>query len=628
MLFDGQRVLLTFNRPIIQQGGQDPSKELFFVSLNGGNSSEEITAVKHSTNDNKSIIISIADPIKNDDQVGFAYRPELATSSSVKLEDDAGEFVGNILRASIENDSRIKGVGPVLVTAQLAESGDEMLLSYDDALFAENREVDLGSFTIKANGKPIGIRSIQFVKLPETKKNKNEPAFTNLKGLLIELTSPIENNATVFLSYIVPTIETLRVIDGAGNEAKAFTDVKVINASKVPGAPPTIKSIETDQGGGLITIVFDERIKFANNKITPTRYTIKVNKNVQTIDQASLGQSDDTLLLRMNTAIPKGNPILFTYDDKDGVDGDKITDLQGNAVIKITDFQVTNNSQIDPMRATAGKSPTLDFHFSKVESLDSIGAHSEERVLTHQRLGPATYINDQGYVTETVIGNLLTGTESMAYWNTWNKNRVSAQIVEQDGPDGILVDATAIKDKLESNPPQEHNISQSVINNLTLSGPYFTSTLNRNTHAFSVYLKPGENCTEAFIKVGFLNVLQYVSFSGNGSLSVNTGSSTTGYANELIKKQHGWWEYVVVGKPVSPFDNEIKIGLTDNSTNLGRFIYNSNGNRELFIFAPQITEGVINVDPPMLTGVVPTYKPRFTQVIQDLGTKDFNGTFC
>ena len=228
----------------------------------------------------------------------------------------------------VTNNSTIANTTPpVPASGEVLALGDNLTLTFNEALDIAAGFPPASAFTVKADGVEVTVQLA---------------VFSRSDTLALNLSSTIKQGQTVTVSYTVPDTGTV-IADVAGNEAKAFDDFEVTNNSTVDGTPPIPASAQVVGAGDRLSLTFNEDLDIA--AVPPASAFIVKADGVEVAVQSVLASILDTLALRFSSTIKQGQTVTVSYTVPDT--GTVIADVAGNEAVTFEDFEVTNNSTVE-----------------------------------------------------------------------------------------------------------------------------------------------------------------------------------------------------------------------------------------------------------------------------------------
>ena len=378
----GNKLTLTFNENLGIGPGKLPPANAFIVKADG--TEVTVQSVGEGTGPDSFILRLPTGAIKPGQTVTVDY----AVPTTNPIRDVIGNPAAEFTDFEVTNNSTVEGIPPVPASAEVAQTGASLNVTFNEDLDFAAGFPPTSAFTVKADGVDVPVQSV-------------------LGGgdtlILFLLTDAIGARQIVTVSYAVPATGTV-IADLAGNDAVAFEDFPVTNNSTVANTtPPVPASAEVPASGASLTLTFNEDLDNGPGKLPPaSAFIVKADGADVPVQSVTAGGGADNFVLDLGAdAIKPGQTVTVDYAVPTT---NPIRDIAGNPAAEFTDFAVTNNSTVDeipPEPASAevgarGYDVTLTFN----EDLDRTAAFPPASAFTVK-------VDGVEVTVQSVVGTML-----------------------------------------------------------------------------------------------------------------------------------------------------------------------------------------------------------------------------
>ena len=381
----GGRVDLVFNETIASSAGAAQLADAFTVEADG----DEVAVSFATAFGDSELLLSLVGTIERGQTVTVSY----AVPATGAVEDADGNEAAAFADFPVSNDSAVDATAPVLASAEVPAAGDKLTLVFDEAIdLRPARLPPAGAFTVMADGAAVAVESVAAGDGPDS--------------LVLNLSDTIFQGQAVAAVYTVPGSGP-RIEDAAGNDSGAFPpDVAVVNNSAETRDPPELAGAEVPAAGDTLTLVFDETLDIAADRLPPAgAFAVKADGAAVAVQSVSEGSGPDRFVLGLSSAIEQGRTVSVSYTVPAAGAGVRIADVVGNETPGFTDLAVTNNSTVT-VRATV----------TIAAEHDRIGGGLEDLVFTlrrdgatgHRRQATVTIEQDRSWLAAPELSHTVT----------------------------------------------------------------------------------------------------------------------------------------------------------------------------------------------------------------------------
>jgi uncharacterized repeat protein (TIGR02059 family) len=333
---DGLRLTLTYNEALMSR---TLSSSKFTIFANGVSKGNPSNAIISASPNNTVVNLSLSSPLIEGQVIEVTYVGAYDTGSIFDL---ASNQAPNFTRFLAENLSTVDKTPPVLQGIEVPESGDRLILTYDETLGSTLPELNTTNFGVTVDGVAWIPSAIS----------------TSGSQLILSGSASIGAGATVVLTkYVAPTpsesTTNAAIQDVYGNDAASLTNVAVTNNSIID-LPPNFISAAVDSTGLVVTLFYNETL----SATTALKEDFQVISNGVILPVSSVEISGYSVKLTVSSPIGTGTQTTFTYaapTSDPAVTNNAIQDIAGNdAAAILTPTQIdTSASSVD------GVAPTL-----------------------------------------------------------------------------------------------------------------------------------------------------------------------------------------------------------------------------------------------------------------------------
>jgi Ca2+-binding RTX toxin-like protein len=230
---DGKTITLTFNEPL---NPKTAAPSTFAITLDGA-----ATAVAPSKVDvsGSTVVLTLSKTVAVGQDVTIAYNAPAANvlKTNAAVQDLAGNDAALVAAGTVvTNNSIVDLKAPKLLTAEVADNGLSIVLTYDEALAATKPAIS--AYTVKAGATDattiVTVTDVAVDSVNSTVTlTLKSPIAVDQKAVTIDYTvASTDADADVN----TPVIGNAAVQDAAGNDTAALSSFVVTNSSTVPGA--------------------------------------------------------------------------------------------------------------------------------------------------------------------------------------------------------------------------------------------------------------------------------------------------------------------------------------------------------------------------------------------------------
>jgi uncharacterized repeat protein (TIGR02059 family) len=334
---NGTTLTMTYNEPL---RAQTVGETRFVLRVDGVDIGNPRSAVIPSSPGNTAVL-TLWEPIGSGQVVALSYTGGWFTNAMFAraAASQAYDTVPNLTRYPVVNLSTVDKTPPVLQSVVVPESGDRLVLSYDEAL---------GSVVPGPAAFSVTVNGVTWV-----------PTSVSVSGSDLILTGPaiIEPGLTVVLArYTAPAVNgattNAAIQDVSGNDAAGLTNVAVTNNSTLDITRPVWQSAVVDESGTSVTLTFDEALSEEASALPLASAFSVGNPGSPSYPVTVTGVvvSGTTVVLTLDNPVGADRLVTFSYTAPASVAGTgnaAIQDVAGNDSLTLTARAVTNNSTVD-----------------------------------------------------------------------------------------------------------------------------------------------------------------------------------------------------------------------------------------------------------------------------------------
>jgi uncharacterized repeat protein (TIGR02059 family) len=379
MAADGVTLVLSYNEAL--DAAHPPTPGSFVVNVNGALVSVSGVAVVGA-----SVVLTLATPVTYGASVTLAYNDPGAGDDIGATQDAAGNDAASLASIGVTN-TVADTEAPVLVSAATTASGAALVLSYSEALDAENPPA-AGSFVVYVGGAPVAVTAVAVV----------------ANNAVLTLATAVPHGAAVSVAYTdFSAGNDLQAIqDSSGNDAASLGVTTVSNL--VPDStPPAFVTAVTSADGSTLALTYDEVLDAAHAP-GPESFVVRVNGTAVSVTGVAVAGSN--VLLTLASAVPQGASVTVAYADATaGNDAAAIQDAAGNDAASLPASAVANlvadaTPPVFVSAATSADGASLVLTYS--EALDAASAPGAGS-FTVRVNGADVTVSGVGIVGSTVV---------------------------------------------------------------------------------------------------------------------------------------------------------------------------------------------------------------------------------
>ena len=314
----GNKLTLTFNENLDIGPGKLPPANAFIVKADG--TEVTVQSVGEGTGPDSFILRLPTGAIKPGQTVTVDY----AVPTTNPIRDVIGNPAAEFTDFEVDNNSTLEGTPPVPASAEVAQTGASLNLTFNEDLDFAAGFPPTSAFIVKADGVEVPVQIV---------------SGGGDTLILFLLTDAIGARQIVTVSYVVPATGTV-IADLAGNDAVAFEDFPVTNNSTVANTtPPVPASAEVPASGASLTLTFNEDLDNGPGKLPPaSAFIVKANGADVPVQSVTAGGGADSFVLDLGAdAIKQGQTVTVDYAVPTT---NPIQDTDGNDAVGFTDFAV------------------------------------------------------------------------------------------------------------------------------------------------------------------------------------------------------------------------------------------------------------------------------------------------
>ena len=339
---DGRTLEVTFDESVDK--ADLPGRGAFTVTENG----EEVAlsgSVRRTGNRNR-IGLQLAAAAARGRTVSLSYD---APTSGGALQDAVGNRTASFSGFPVANRSGVDPKRPQLDTAEVSESGEDIVLTFDEALDARaGRGPPASAFAVELRARRGTSAGEQAVRVGTVTVAGREVRLSGLVPGIRASTGTVTR--AVFVTYTDPSSadDTAAIQTTAGDDARSFaefaTNSSTLDASD-GGVGPGVLFAAVEHDGASATLFFDEAID-GNALPGPGAWTLLADGTavgVGTVDRDSFVLT--TAILRgLRPTVRQGQTVTLSYTRP--TSGNVLEDTSGNDAESFANLRIRNNSTV------------------------------------------------------------------------------------------------------------------------------------------------------------------------------------------------------------------------------------------------------------------------------------------